>query len=535
MSGKTLAALLGILALAIFLRFWDLRSTPPGLYPDEAMNGNNGVEALAGEGFRVFYPDNNGREGLFINIQALSVKYFGNEPWALRLVSGIFGVLTVWGIFLLTRNLFYSEAHRDRLALLASFFLATGLWHINFSRIGFRAIMAPFFLVWGLYFFFKFYNDIGSPQKQMLQAAAGGLLFGLGFHSYIAYRIAPILLALPIIAGWNKPRRETCFPCLSLIFILFMAMAIIPLALYFLDNPSDFLGRTSQISIFTQASPLKALAVNIAKTAGMFWVYGDPNWRHNFSASPELPLILGVFFLVGLVTALKNISRFNNLFLLAMLDVVLLPVVISSEGLPHALRSIIAIPPVMILSALGAYTIFTKMRDWLSSQTTRYPQYTHQLGRIKKEIGLLGAVLLLALAVNSYDTYFNRWAPRTEVYAAFNARDWEMAMYLKNLPNDLDKYIVITGERIDPRIVTISSQAVLFGTNTFLTEERERKNFHYLSPEELEKSITTNPYRWVEIVFLGEENKQLASALLKKYPNMQMRPEGSFIVLALSP
>ena len=88
-----------IIVIAVVFRFHHIMSTPPGLYPDEAMNGNNALYALdtappAG-GFKVFYPDNNGREGLFINIQALSVKAFGNAPWALRIVSAVFGVLTV--------------------------------------------------------------------------------------------------------------------------------------------------------------------------------------------------------------------------------------------------------------------------------------------------------------------------------------------------------------------------------------------------------------------------------------------------------
>ena len=162
MSGKTLFALVGILALATFLRLWEIKEVPPGLYPDEAMNGNNAVEAMAREGLAVFYSDNNGREGLFMNIQSLSIRYFGNEAWALRIVSAIFGILTVLGIFLLARKMYHPLADRNRIGLFTAFFLATSFWHINFSRIGFRAIMAPFFIVWGLYFLFRFYKDTGS-------------------------------------------------------------------------------------------------------------------------------------------------------------------------------------------------------------------------------------------------------------------------------------------------------------------------------------------------------------------------------------
>src|SRR3989344_9535654 len=84
-----------VIIIAAFFRLYNIMQVPPGLYPDEAMNGNNALEALSSTGhFKVFYPENNGREGLFINIQALSIKLFGNEPWALRVVSAIFGILT---------------------------------------------------------------------------------------------------------------------------------------------------------------------------------------------------------------------------------------------------------------------------------------------------------------------------------------------------------------------------------------------------------------------------------------------------------
>ena len=112
--------LISILIIAAFFRLYNLKEFPPGLYPDEAMNGNNALEALSsghilkslmtfgnsGEGFKVFYPENNGREGLFINIQAISVAIFGNFPWALRLVSAIFGILTVLGVYFLAKELF---------------------------------------------------------------------------------------------------------------------------------------------------------------------------------------------------------------------------------------------------------------------------------------------------------------------------------------------------------------------------------------------------------------------------------------------
>src|SRR3989344_1624131 len=99
MTKRELSLILAILALGVFFRFYLITQIPPGLYPDEAANGNNAVEALRTGEFKIFYPENNGREGLFINIQALSLSIFGNTPWAPRLPSIIFGLLGVLGIY----------------------------------------------------------------------------------------------------------------------------------------------------------------------------------------------------------------------------------------------------------------------------------------------------------------------------------------------------------------------------------------------------------------------------------------------------
>ncbi|MCI0423102.1 MAG: glycosyltransferase family 39 protein, partial [Acidobacteria bacterium] len=145
-----LAVFAVILLTAAFFRFNQLELYPPGLYPDEAMNGNNALHSIETGEYRVFYPENNGREGMFINIQSLSVRVFGNTPWALRAVSALFGTLTVAGLYLLTRRLFNWQ-----IAAIAGFLMAISFWHVVFSRIGFRAIMAPLLLVWGLYFFWR--------------------------------------------------------------------------------------------------------------------------------------------------------------------------------------------------------------------------------------------------------------------------------------------------------------------------------------------------------------------------------------------
>src|SRR5664279_3380071 len=100
MNRRTWLLLAAVFAVGALLRFARLDELPPGLHPDEAVNGNNAVEALRTGDYKVFYPENHGREGLFINLEAVALRLFGRfEPWVLRGTSALIGSLTVLGTF----------------------------------------------------------------------------------------------------------------------------------------------------------------------------------------------------------------------------------------------------------------------------------------------------------------------------------------------------------------------------------------------------------------------------------------------------
>ncbi len=486
-----------IIVAAAFLRLYKLDSIPPGLYPDEAMNGNNALEALKTGGFKWFYPENNGREGLFINIQALSVAVFGNEPWALRGVSTIVGILTVLGLFLLAKELFRKKSHAEIIALFSSFFLAVSFWHVMFSRIGFRAIMAPLFLVWSFYFLWKV-TKLGngvSTWKPRFQVAAGGLLFGLGFHTYIAYRVAPLLLIFPFAVLWKNKQKK-----IIALFLLFAFLAALPLGVYFLKNPHDFMGRTSQVSIFSSVGPIKNLGLNVLKTIGMFFVWGDGNWRHNLPHSPELWWPISVLFLLGMaigaVSIIKNLKTvpkkllaFLELpyaFLFSWLILMLLPVVISNEGIPHALRAIAVIPPVFIFAGVGMKSILTKIQTYYAKLSEKFPEKEKSFSKIRKKIKILIILFLAAAAINTYDKYFFDWAPKVQTYDAFSGRYLELGRYFNSLSPGIQKYVIINADGVDVRGLPMPSQTIMFITDTFLPKNQKEKNITYLLPGQID-------------------------------------------------
>ena len=477
---KTFFFLLLILIIAGFLRLYHITTVPPGLYPDEAMNGNNALQALntpppAG-GFKVFYPENNGREGLFMNIQALSLKFFGvNEPWALRLPSNIFGILTVLGIYFLAKELF-----SIRVGLVSAFFLATSFWHINFSHIGFRAIMAPFFAVWALYFLLKAIRSHNTTHyiPPTAYSIIGGVFYGLGFYSYISYRVTPLLLLLFVLFF----AKEKGFWKVIAIFLITTFFVALPIGLYFLQHPADFMGRTTQVSVFSSPSPLSDLAANTVKTLGMFNFKGDGNWRHNYSGSPELFWPVGILMVVGLIIGLRKIAknkiqegpqnRFAFLLTFLWFLLAMLPVVISNEGIPHALRSILMIPPVIILAGVGGIAAYDFLKKYI--RTFLLPA--------------AATVFLAILTFQGYYSYFVAWANNPNVPGAFAADYVELGRKLNSLPVNIPKYIVVQAGGVSVNGMPMPTQTVMFITGTFLPEWQKAKNIYYVLPDE-EKNI----------------------------------------------
>jgi len=528
-------ALIAILIIAGFLRLHNIKELPPGLYPDEAIYANNGVEAWESGVFRVFYPENNGREGLWPNIIGFFIIKLGHEPWVPRSVAAVFGILTVLGVYFLTKELFrensllkapgflnpgvYTEALLDsqtpkisraeRIALLSSFLLATSFWHILFSRIAFRAIMAPMFLVWGLYFLLLSLNktkiavDIKEKLKItnldlkiILYSVIGGFLYGLGMHSYIAYRATPLLILTILFLYWFKNKEKEIRQKILLLaggYILMAILVAAPLGIYFLQNPGDFFGRTTQISVFNSPAILKDLTTNILKTAAMLNFVGDENWRHNYAGRPQLFWPVGILFIIGFFLGLKSILRKSGvsnlnidaanhrksdsrkipfLILFIWLIIAALPVVISNEAMPHALRALLMAPPIFILAGFGGIRLYEIIR----------PRINYGL-----VFQILCFVILALLLFEAYTTYFIKWGRNPNILDAFNSGYAWIGRGLRDLPKEPPKYVIVEAGGVKVQGIPMPAQTVMYITDTFSPEKQKERNIFYILPNQIDK------------------------------------------------
>jgi 4-amino-4-deoxy-L-arabinose transferase-like glycosyltransferase len=497
MSNKTkYICLIGILIIATFFRFYHLSSTPPGLYMDEAMDGVNAQNVAQTGQFKVYYPEDNGREGLYVNMLAIAFKYNilpDTEPWSVRFPAAVAGVLTVLGTYLLVSELFKKghrvsgigngqeekETHAPStmpyaLALLSAFLLAVSFWHTNFSRIGFRAILAPFCLVWASWLLLKAIRAV-SNKRAAIYAILGGIIYAAGFYTYIAFRITPLLLLLFIPFF----RREPGFWKRFLLFLFVIFLVALPIGWYYLKHPADFFGRTSQISVASSGSPLAAIASNTLKTALMFNWQGDGNWRHNLPGWPELFWPVGILFLLGLVLSIYYLfkkktgnSKFAILFFLAWFVLAALPEILSNDGIPHALRSLLMVVPAIVFAALGGVWLYAWLR-------TRW-----SVALVKT----LAVIFLVVAGVGGYYEYFIAWAQNPNVQGAFNADYVQIGREINALPAGTQKYVVIYAGGVIDYGLPMPVEPVLYVTRSFVpdaTAQKDVNNIHYLLPDEV--------------------------------------------------
>ena len=94
------AGLLALIVVGGALRFYQVGAVPPGLYQDEAYNGLDALNILAGS-HPIYFPANNGREPFYMYATAAGMAAFGRTPLAIRFPAAVVGTLLIAATFAL--------------------------------------------------------------------------------------------------------------------------------------------------------------------------------------------------------------------------------------------------------------------------------------------------------------------------------------------------------------------------------------------------------------------------------------------------
>lgn len=455
----------GVIVLAVFFRFYDLQNYPPGLFPDQAANGEDALLILSGDA-RPFYERGNGREGMFFYLQALLIWLFGIGVWQLFAASAIVGTLTVAAMYFATRPYF------GRLAgLSAAFFLATSYWHATLSRTGFRAIQIPLMVaaftacVGYVVMSVKRATPTPSPStdsglspsgrgrknaiaQAYIFAVLAGVFFAGGFYTYIAYRVMiGVVLGIFLIwliaslhpkIGW--PHLVRYWRCI-VVGILASALTLSPLIFYFVQHPEAVIGRAGQVSVFNPdlqrpGGLIPTIVWSARETIFSFFAgTGDLNWRHNVAGYPLLNPLVASLFLIGLAWTilgffglLKKLIRGEEVhlglifpYVLLLLSGMLLPVITTAEGIPHGLRSVGLIVPIFMLAGTAAAVIIR----WTARRLAPISA-GHALA-----IGLIGGLLVVGVWYDGL-LYFAVSKNDSEAHYSYRADLTEVSVWLKH-------------------------------------------------------------------------------------------------------
>lgn len=228
--------------IAAFLRFWNLGAGDP--MGDEAIYGFRSVgliDFVASKDqttpFDWFDPhipwwvhiSFHDAPPLVFWIQHVSIMLFGETTFAFRFPSALFGVGSVYLLYLFGRALF-----SERAGLIAAALLAVTENHIFISRLGLLESITIFFLILALYGFFY---GLRNPRYFYLF----GLASGLGFLSkYTAGVLIPISLSYIVIFRRDLLKERRLWSAYGIFLLITLPIWIYNYELYRAVGHFDF-------------------------------------------------------------------------------------------------------------------------------------------------------------------------------------------------------------------------------------------------------------------------------------------------------
>jgi hypothetical protein len=417
--------LVGLGVIVVLLRLHRLSELPPGLFFDEGAHGMDALEVLKGQ-HSVFFPENQGREGLIVYAVALLIPILDRTILAIRLPTALASAGAVFAVFWLGQILFGQDeesGQRTRwralfIATVAAGLLAVSIGQTIIGRIAYRANFMPLLLALSVALLWS-----GWVQRSRWRLVLAGITTGLLPYTYIPARFVPFLLLFfaASLLIWRLPNTAQSVRSRLPEIVTYLgvsALVAAPILVHFALYPEHFSSRSSSLWVFDPAlnhgDPLGTFLRNMWDHLAVFGFRGDPNWRHNFDYWPMLNPVEAVFFWFGVGIAVWHWRRPAYRLPILWLAVLILPAVLALDTPPNTLRMIGMVPAIYLLIGVGLWETSLLLRGRLFTQMKIVPSITATL---------LAGGLILGQGILTYQAYFHSWATDTDVYQTYHA-EW---------------------------------------------------------------------------------------------------------------
>jgi len=380
---------------AVVVRLINFTGNPPSLNWDEVSHGYNAYSVLTtgkdewGKSFPlIFKAFGDYKLPVYIYSSILPIAIFGLNAFAVRFVSVIAGLFALYGIYLLVRQLLPDKkitlfGSEFSLALLSSFLLSILPWHFFMSRPAFEANLALTLIIYGFFFLLR------SKQKP-ISLVFSALLLGLSLHTYNSARVfvLPMLLA-SIIIFRIKPKINLLSIISTVIFSFFVFLVV------FQTIGGEGIARYDQVKILSEnavfqigqkrtesslPSPLPKLIHNrpvyfMSALASNYFSYlmppfftqsDGPQWQFAIPNTNMITLPIMILLYLGTILIIISLRKEkSSQFLLAWLIFSPLAASLTADP-PQAIRPIIMIPVIIIISVLALWKISQKSKIFSS-------------------------------------------------------------------------------------------------------------------------------------------------------------------------
>lgn len=448
-----------IFILGFLLRFYLVGSHPYGVLIDEASFGYNAFSILqtGKDEHSVSYPliftaFGDQKLPMYAYLLVPVIKFMGLDNLAIRLPSVIAGSLIVLAAYFVAIQYGFSKKQ----SLLTSVVVATCPWGIIISRFGYESNVGLLFFMLGLASFLTFVKNRKYPFLILT-----GILFGLTWYSYIAYRFTIPLIILTIIVLFFRSKKERFKS--SVVLIASFILIITPML--FTSFSKEGTARFNQVRLLANTGatmeinedrsicredlpkficyglynkPVVFMSTTIEsylKTYSIDYLFmnGETGLK---SISPKhyglLPIFIFPFFMAGLFFMLSNLAKRKTtaLEIFCLVGLIISPIPSVLAGEPQRVRLTPLFPFIILTITYGFALVDLYLRK-NSIQKIYYATMTIML----VVFSAIFMVSFLTIHIKKFELAYASQIPK-------------LVNYISQQPEDTDVYVTAFGYTI---------------------------------------------------------------------------------------